>query len=1243
MAAAPALDAWCYPSAVPPIRIQVCPLNADQQRILLASADATALAKLFEQGIEIPSETLIAHASLVYQRDRDGRRSRKELVQDSRLVAILHAEFDVRNGTMTATAPADEMVSGVIEQAGVAASIAVADEVWGTHDADWERIYPWNPSGRRQKALDHQAATLDGRFVAVEARGMVTATPGQRQYDVNRKAREVIEKKNVQRANGNPATMLGVITEFPFDSDEPLVAWVMDPPADAPAMDPGRYKLLARLVFFARQLGLIRKPAMLHALAGRLDALARMGTLDALDSIVLRDADGETFRLPKLAGDVVEGVPGIEGRLLPLSAEVLAFCGFDRSAWSLIRSQAFAKIREWSSPLDGVHAASFKGFVGRSEVERAGLVVSEAWRTRSNGRRVEVPVEGNIAVTKGGYAFGLLRVRSGEGHRQHRPGSRSTDATPRRASNEVDSHEDEAMSDTEADTRATLVDPALAGAGWAPEHIRREFQFTDGRITVSGRTARRGRVKRCDYVLRWSRDHLLAVVEAKSIEVPASDGLQQAIEYATTLGIPFAYATNGTTIIERDLLTGVESTLHAFPSREELYARWRTARGLTAEVERVLSTPLHTGKRQARYYQLIAINRAIEALARGDERVLLTLATGTGKSFIAFQICWRLWNAGWNRKGRPAKPRILFVADRDVLVSDPYTKDFAPFESARWRIEGEAVVGREVYFATYQAIAEDTNRPGLFRQYQRDFFDLVIVDECHRGSARDDSTWRDILDWFTGAAKLGLTATPLREDNRDTYDYFGAPVYQYSLKQGIDDGFLAPYKVRRVLTDADAIGWRPGATTADREGKAVPDQVYGTKDFERRIVLDGRTKAIAGYIARYLKRIGPYSKTLVFCVDQEHAQAMRDALVAEFPDEVRRNADFVCRVTANEANVGRAHLSNFQDINRATPTILTTSEMLTTGVDAPTVQVVVLVRVVGTISTFKQIIGRGTRLCEQKGKLFFDILDFTGTATRNFADPEFDGFPEADTEEDVDGDGGDEPGADEGGATPPPGGDDEGQGDGPENPVPPRPPKPPPPPPPPAQPKIYVDGEVVTILADVVQVMDANGKLRTVRYTQYAGEKVRTLYRSATALQAKWVQPELRREVIDELGARGIDLGELAERAKADDADPFDLLCHVAFNAPLLTRRERAERLRRASPSFWDQYPPQAREVLSAILDKYAEHGEGEIALPDVLDVPPISEFGNIIEVAGRFGGTEQLRDAVGALHRHLYDVAQAG
>lgn len=679
---------------------------------------------------------------------------------------------------------------------------------------------------------------------------------------------------------------------------------------------------------------------------------------------------------------------------------------------------------------------------------------------------------------------------------------------------------------------------------------------------------------------------------------------------------------------------------------------------------------------------MTAINRAVEALARGEDRVLLTLATGTGKSLIAFQICWRLWRAGWNRRGTSGRPKMLFLADRDTLVGDPMGKEFEPFKEALCRIEGGvATTSREMYFSTYQAIAEDSSRPGLFRTYPPDFFDLIVVDECHRGSARANSTWREILDWFTGAAKLGLTATPVRDeapdraitpgedDTRDTYRYFGKPRTIYSLRQGIDDGFLAPYKVRRIITNIDAMGWRPTAGQRDRKNKLIPDREYTTREFERKIVIDSRTKAIAGYLTEHLKRTGRYDKTIVFCVDQEHALLMRIALAQANADLVQRDPDYVCRVTSKEEEIGKAHLKRFQDVERRTPAILTTSEMLTTGVDAPTVKNIVLVRLVPTMSTFKQIIGRGTRVFGDK--LFFEILDFTGTATRNFADKKFDGDPISEEEEklgeDEEGDeenGGDDESGDEG-----PGGEDDETGE-PETPDVPGEEDPPPEDTGPDDPededgpedpppwdddddtedtgeeeprKFYVDGGEVKVVAQTVHILDADGTLRVVRYIEYVGERVREIARSAAGLQASWVAPELRDAVLDELGTRGIDVGELAERAQAPEADPFDLLCHVAFNAPLRTRRQRADSVRGRRPDFWERYTPAAREVLAAVLEKYADYGDASLALPDVLQVPPLSDLGNIIEIAARFGGVPALRDALGDLRRHLYALDEAG
>ena len=551
---------------------------------------------------------------------------------------------------------------------------------------------------------------------------------------------------------------------------------------------------------------------------------------------------------------------------------------------------------------------------------------------------------------------------------------------------------------TEADTCRTFVVPKLQAAGWdtPPHAINEQRTFTDGRIYFAGRTARRGRQKRADYLLRYRPDFPIAVVEAKARYKHAAEGLQQAKDYAEILGLKFAYATNGAEIIEFDYTTGVECQRSTFPEPDELWQRLCDAEHLSdTTITRQLLQPCHPDRtKPLRYYQEIALNRAVQAILQGQQRSLLTLCTGSGKTAIAFQVCWKLWSAGWNTKQTARKPKILFLADRNVLVDDPMAKDFRPFGDARHKIaEGQAVKSRDIYFALYQTMAGDENRPGLYREYPRDFFDLVIVDECHRGSARDDSNWRGILEWFAPAIQLGMTATPLREDNRDTYEYFGAPIYEYSLAQGIADGFLAPYRVHRVITDYDAVGWRPSTGELDRYGRTIPDREYTTQDFERVVALRQRTQAIARHLTNFLKHTDRFAKTIVFCVDQEHALEMRSALANLNPDLMQRHPDYVCRVTADEGDIGAAHRAKFQDVETRTPTILTTSHLLTTGVDAPTCKNIVLARVVGSMPEFKQIIGRGTRLRPDYGKLAFNIIDYTGTATQKFADPAFDGEP----------------------------------------------------------------------------------------------------------------------------------------------------------------------------------------------------------------------------------------------------------
>jgi len=789
---------------------------------------------------------------------------------------------------------------------------------------------------------------------------------------------------------------------------------------------------------------------------------------------------------------------------------------------------------------------------------------------------------------------------------------------------------------TEADTCRKYVLPKLIDAGWDndPHSFTEQKTFTDGRIIVTGSLTHRRRQKRADYLLRYTRDFTIAVVEAKAAYKSPGDGLQQAKEYAEILGLKFAYSTNGHGIIEFDYLSGQERQLSAFPTPDELWARLRDRQGLSDEgANRLLTPSYHLSGKSPRYYQEIAINRTVQAILQGKRRILLTMATGTGKTIVAFQICWKLWNVRWNRTGEYRRPKILYLADRNILIDDPKDKIFAPFGDARWKIEnGEANKGREMYFAIYQALAKDERRPGLYREYAPDFFDLIIVDECHRGSARDESNWREILEYFAPAYQVGMTATPLREDNRDTYAYFGNPIYTYSLRQGIEDGFLAPYRVHRVISTWDAAGWRPSQGDLDRYGREIPDEEYQTKDFERVVALRTRTEAVARHLTEFLKKTDRFAKTLVFCVDQEHADEMRRALNNLNADLVQQYPDYVCRVTADEGQIGRGHLSRFQELETTTPVILTTSQLLTTGIDAPMCKNIVLARVVGSMTEFKQIIGRGTRVRDDYGKLYFNILDYTGSATRLFADPEFDGDPALISEVQVDENGVPIPGgetievpgtelypeAEETGETidrPSMSEDSEVE-----------------------RRKYYFDGGQVEIAAHLVYDLDPDGKqLRVVKFTDYAAEKVRTLYPSAAEIRKQWADPEQRSEIIALLEERGISFDELVSATNQPDADPFDLLCYVAFNAPLRTRRERADRLRKEKKDFFDQYGPEAKVILNELLDKYAEHGTAQFVIPDVLKVPPISQHGNVIEIAGLFGGADKLREAVNELQTLLY------
>ena len=782
----------------------------------------------------------------------------------------------------------------------------------------------------------------------------------------------------------------------------------------------------------------------------------------------------------------------------------------------------------------------------------------------------------------------------------------------------------------EADTCRKYVLPKLIKSGWdnLPYSFTEQKTFTDGRIIFEKYGYKRGKQKRADYLLRYRRDFTIAVVEAKAEYKNAGQGMQQAKEYAEILGLKFAYATNGKEILEFDYLTGKEKLIDDFPSPEELWNRLTSNNPVYQNHKDLLLQPYYIfHDKNIRYYQALAINRTIQAISEGKKRILINMATGTGKTIVAFQICWILWNFKWNNKNTVnQKPKILFLSDRNILVDDPKDKTFAPFGEARYKIEnGHTVKSRDIYFAIYQAISGKDGIEGLYKEYDKNFFDLIIVDECHRGSANDEGNWRQILEYFNNAVQIGMTATPLREENKDTYQYFGKPICEYSLKNGIEDGFLAPYKVYRVVTNIDATGWRPHNQEQDKFGNIIPDKDYQTKDFEKTLVLENRTKEIASYISNFMKD-SKYDKTIVFCVDQEHADLMRREIANQNSEIVKNNPDYVCRVTADEGDIGKSYLSKFQDIESQTPTILTTSKLLSTGVDAPTVKNVILARTIGSMCEFKQIIGRGTRLRTDYNKYFFNIIDFTGSATEKFADPTFDGDPVK--TEDIE--------LDENGNLKPP-----------KDPKNKNEPKPDPNPKPDLDDgipddkntkKYYIDNIEVRIAAELVYELGPDGKCLNVRkYTDYAADTIRTLFSNALELKNNWCNFDLRQEIIQKLEEKGIILEDLLERMNQKEADPFDLICYLAFNSPLRTRRERAESLRKDRKNFFEQYKEEAREILNELLDKYADYGLAQFKLPDVLKLSPIDKHGNILEIAELFGGPTQLKQAIEQLQNELY------
>ena len=769
---------------------------------------------------------------------------------------------------------------------------------------------------------------------------------------------------------------------------------------------------------------------------------------------------------------------------------------------------------------------------------------------------------------------------------------------------------------TEADIRSKFITPALvAGGKWhLMTQIREEVYFTKGRVTVRGKTVKRGQGKKVDYLLFYKPGIPIAVIEAKDNTHSLGDGMQQALDYAEILDVPFAYSSNGDGFLEHDR-TGAaapverEIPLDRFPSPAELWQRFRAAKGYTPAQEAVATQDYYddgSGK-SPRYYQLIAINRTIDAIARGENRILLVMATGTGKTYTAFQIIWRLWKAG-------AKKRILFLVDRNILADQTKTNDFKPFGQAMTKITNRTVdKAFEIYLCLYQAVTGTEEEQNIYKEFSPDFFDLVIVDECHRGSAADDASWRKVLEYFTSATQIGMTATPKETKEISTSNYFGDPIYTYSLRQGIADGFLAPYKVIRIGLDKDLDGWRPEAGKRDKFGQLIEDREYNSRDFDRNLILEKRTAVVAARVTEFLKATDRYAKTIIFCEDIDHAERMRQAMVNANPDLAAANSKYVMRITGDN-DEGKAQLDNFIDPEKSHPVVVTTSRLMSTGVDAQTCHLIVLDRQINSMTEFKQIIGRGTRINEDYGKMFFTIMDFR-KATALFADPDFDGDPVQIYEPQPD--------------QPPVPPDDGVIIDGPfppdETTTGTRPPR------------YVVDDVEVSVMSERVQFLDENGKLITESLKDFSRKAIRKSYASLNDFLQVWNEAERKAVILQELAAQGVFLNELAEQV-GYDFDAFDLVCHVAFDQPPLTRRERAERVKKRN--VFAKYGQKARAVLDALLQKYTDSSILSVESMDILKVDPLRAFGTPIEIVKLFGGRDGYLAAIRELEVALYMVA---
>lgn len=791
---------------------------------------------------------------------------------------------------------------------------------------------------------------------------------------------------------------------------------------------------------------------------------------------------------------------------------------------------------------------------------------------------------------------------------------------------------------TERDICSKFINPALESAGWDMQiQVREEFPITNGRIIVRGKLHSRAKNKRADYVLFYKSNIPIAVIEAKDNQHSVGDGMQQALLYSELLQVPFTFSTNGDRFLFHNQLATdgkleTEIGMDEFPSPEVLWKLWKEAKGYDTKQEELVTQDYHSdgSNKSPRYYQILAINKTIEAIAKGQNRLLLVMATGTGKTYTAFQIIWRLWKS-------KTKKRILFLADRNILVDQTRTNDFKPFGSAMTKIENrQANKSFEIYLSLYQAVTGNEEEQNIFKQFSPDFFDLIIVDECHRGSASEDSNWRAILEYFSSATQIGLTATPKETKDVSNIHYFGEPVYTYSLKQGIEDGFLAPYKVIRIDLDKDLTGWRPEKGMLDKYGNEIEDKIYKQSDFDKKVVLDKRTELVASKITEFLKQNDRFQKTIVFCENIDHAERMRQALVNENSDLASQNSKYVMRITGDSVE-GKAELDNFIFPESKYPVIATTSKLMTTGVDAQTCKLIVLDQHILSMTEFKQIIGRGTRINEDFNKYYFTIMDFK-RATELFADPDFDGDPvqiyepkagEPVTPPDID-----QPIEDE----------DENSFDR-ETPIDefakfpdleehtkeglnqgnePRP----------KALKYYVDNVAVRVASERVQYFDANGKLVTESLKDYTRKTVTKEYSTLDEFRKRWNERDRKQAIIEELSQEGVFFEALAEDV-GKDLDPFDLICHVVWDKRAITRKERAERVKKAK--YFETYGESARRVLDALLDKYADSGVVQIEETQILTINPFSDFGTPMEIISGFGGLEKYNEAITTLENALY------